>query len=300
MTHWTVVSHPGPIEREVLASLAPAITRRRHIGSGITLRTLEGGTGSTIVFLHGRGHAASTWAPILAKLVANHHVMAFDLPGFGHSASRPWTGGGARDGLAFFAEPIGRALGELSEPPIVVGHSLGGAVALAATLAKHVTPRALVLVGAMGFSPRVRPRARLYYATDPERWARMRAPIRGLVEAASGRHATRAEALRRELLTVRGGRPDAAAAFRAMCPLVGEPLHFTRDELTSITQPTLLIWGDRDEAFPLDVAQSAARTLPHAELRVLAAGHSPHVEKAEDVARLIEGFAISLERADRD
>ena len=199
MTHWTVVSHPGPIEREILASLAPEIRPRRHVGSGVTLRALEGGSGRAIVFLHGRGHAATTWAPILAALTARFRVVAFDLPGFGHSASRPWSGGDAREGLAFFAEPIGRALADLGDDaPIVVGHSLGGAVALSATLAGHVAPRALVLVGSMGLSPRVRPAARLYYATDPERSARLRRPLRSALDAALGRTPSAAESLRRE------------------------------------------------------------------------------------------------------
>jgi len=301
MTHWTVVSHPGPSERKILASLAPGISPRRHVGSGVTLRALEGGNGGngpTIVFLHGRGHAATSWAPILARLSLGHRVLAFDLPGFGHSASRPWEGGDGRDGLAFFADPIGRALAEL-ERPILVGHSLGGAVALAATLAGHVAPRALVLIGAMGLSPRVKPGARLYYATDPERVARLRKPLRSALDAALGRRSSDAEALRRELLTVRGGRPDAAAAFRAMCPIIGEPFHFEPEELAAITHPTMLLWGDRDEAFPLDVAIEAERVLPAGELRVMAAGHSPHVDKPDDVARIIEDFVTRLDCTER-
>lgn len=308
MTHWTVVSHPGPVEREILASIAPRIVPGRHIGAGITLRTLEGGPavgsrseraapgGRVVAFIHGRGHAASTWAPILARVAAHHRVVAIDLPGFGHSASPPWSGGDARAGLAFFAEPIGVALADLGgDAPLVVGHSLGGAVALAATLAGKITPRGLVLIGSMGLSPRVRPAARLYYGTDPERVARVRKPLRRALDLALGRTPPLAEALRRELLTVRGGRPDCAAAFRAMCPLLGDAFHFDRDELASITARTLLLWGDRDEAFPLEVATGAERLIPNAELRVVAAGHSPHVEKPDLVAGLIEGFAASFD-----
>jgi pimeloyl-ACP methyl ester carboxylesterase len=300
VTHWTVVSHPGPVEREILEKLAPNVVTRRHVGSGVTLRALHGGPAPgadhpAIVFLHGRGHAASTWAPILGQLAPSHAVLALDLPGFGHSASRPWSGGDARAGLALFAEPIGRTLAEIAGPaPIVVGHSLGGAVAIATVLAGHVAPRALVLIGSMGLAPRVRPSARLYYATDPERVARWREPMRAVFDAVTGGAPSPAAALRRELLTVRGGRPDAAAAFRAMCPLVGEPFCFDRAELASIRARTMLLWGDRDEAFPLEVALEAERTMPAAEVRVVAAGHSPHVEKPDVVARIIEELAASL------
>src|SRR5690606_14109580 len=115
MTHWTVVSRPGPTEAAILDALAPDIRVRRHIGAGVTLRYLEGGGGGPpVVLLHGRGHGATIWWRYLAPLAARRRVVAFDLPGFGHSAARPWKGHTAADGLHFFVEPIAAALRDLA------------------------------------------------------------------------------------------------------------------------------------------------------------------------------------------
>lgn len=299
MTHWTVVSRPGPVESAILHELAPTIAVRRHIGAGVTLRYLEGGSGSRpVVFLHGRGHGAATWWPFLGPLAARRRVVAFDLPGFGHSAARPWSGGDARAGLRFFVDPIVAAIRELDMArPVLVGHSLGGLVALAialeATPSDDAMPTAMVLVDAMGLAPVVRPRARLYFRAGPERLARWQNPIRRLAEAALGIDVDRAQALRRELLEVRGGRPDAAAAFEAMCPVVGRPIALDGD-LERIDVPSLLIWGRRDEAFPPGVAEAAVRRLGNAELRVIDAGHAPHVERPGDVLAAIEAFLSRL------
>ncbi len=302
MTYWTVVSRPGPVETRVLAQLAPAIRVRRHIGDGVTLRVLEGGSGpadgvkgarereTPVVLLHGRGHAATTWSPFLGPLAAARRTVAVDLPGFGHSAARPWSGGDAETALRFFVDPVEATLCDLDlRGAVLVGHSLGGLVALSLALRGRVAPRALVLIDAMGLARSVSPRARLYYRADPERLARWQAPFRRAAEAVRGAATSPAEALRRELLEVPGGRRDAARAFEAMCPLVGELFHLG-DDLARVSVPTLLVWGERDEAFPLEVAERGARLLPRAELRVVDAGHSPHVERPNEVLALLEDF----------
>jgi pimeloyl-ACP methyl ester carboxylesterase len=249
-----------------------------------------------VVLLHGRGHAATTWWPLLGPLAERRRTVAFDLPGFGHSAARPWTGGGPRDALRFFTAPLAAVLRDLDlQGSILVGHSLGGLVALEIALGGLACPRALVLLDAMGLAPSVHPRARLYYRADPERLARWRGPIARAVEAARGGAVSRAEALRRELLEVRGGRPDAARAFEAMVPLLGAPFHLGAD-LGRVTVPTLLLWGARDEAFPPSVAEAAVRALPRGELRILDAGHSPHVERPHEVLAAVDDFVARLSR----
>lgn len=307
MTDWTVVSRPGPVEARILSDLAPAVRARHHIGDGVTLRILEGGpappegaSGTTapsrpIVLLHGRGHAATTWWHHLPTLAAQRRAVALDLPGFGHSGARPWTGGGAEAGLAFFVEPVEAALGELGlDRPVLVGHSLGGLVALAIALRGRVAPAALVLIDAMGLARTVRARARLYYRADPERLARWQRPLRAAANALRGAPPSVPEALRRELLEVRGGRRDAARAFGAMCPLVGDVFHLEEAALARIAAPALLVWGARDEAFPLEVAERAAQVMPDATLHVVDGGHSPHVERPAEVLAAIEEFLVRL------
>lgn len=306
MTYWTVVSRPGPVEARILSDLAPAIRVRRHIADGVTLRILEGSpardasTGAScdprpIVFLHGRGHAATTWSRFLPPLAAQRRTVAIDLPGFGHSAARPWTGGGPDAGLAFFVDPVDAALRDLEiDRPVLVGHSLGGLVALAIALRGRADPAALVLIDAMGLARAVHARARLYYRADPERLARWQRPLRLAAEALGGAPPSLPEALRRELLEVRGGRRDGARAFEAMCPLVGNAFHLDEAALARVAAPALLVWGARDEAFPLEVAERAARVMPDAVLHVVDGGHSPHLERPAEVLATIQEFLVRL------
>jgi pimeloyl-ACP methyl ester carboxylesterase len=287
---FTVVSRPGPVERRILDGLGPTIASHRRVGAGVSLRTLEGGEGPTVVFLHGRGHAASIWAPLLARFAARHRVVAVDLPGFGHSGAPPFDASTPSDGLRFFVEPIEDLLVATCPAPVtLVGHSLGGFVALALALGGRVSVRALALVDAMGLGPELPTKSRLYLRSGPERIARLRSML--AVGAAAG---SDLEALRTELLTVRGGRPRASRAFDAMVPLSGA-VHHVGPRLGEVRAPTLLLWGARDEAFPLRVAEEAARTLPRAELVTVDAAHSPHVESPGRTGDELERFLRAVE-----
>lgn len=222
------------------------------------------------------------WSRVLPSFEAGFHPIALDLPGFGHSGARPFVGRDAESGLRFFVDPLEDLLADIARP-ILVGHSLGGLVALELTLRAKVKPRALVLIGAMGLGPDIEPGARAYLRFGPERLARWTA-WRGIPPEIGS-----LAALRRELHLIRGGRPDASAAFASMVPLFGDGLH-RRDRLREVHCPTLLLWGESDEAFDLHTAQTARSELRHGELQVLRAGHSPHVEIPEETATRIHGF----------
>jgi pimeloyl-ACP methyl ester carboxylesterase len=98
------------------------VTERRLDLAGVSTSLLEGGEGSPLVLLHGQGGFAAMWGRVIPHLVGSHHVVAPDLPGLGRSEVRA----GNLDAPAMVAW-----LGELieqtcAEPPILVGHSLGG------------------------------------------------------------------------------------------------------------------------------------------------------------------------------
>ncbi len=304
-----VVSRPGPVEAGILAELAagaPAFAVERRAAGGVTLRCLEGGSGPPLVLLHGRGQAATSWFPLLPELGRSFRVIAVDLPGFGHSAwPRFERGGGFEEGLRFFTDPVEALLLDLglAEAPIV-GHSLGGLVGLELALRRRVRPPRLGLIGAMGLGPEMTHASRAYFQVGPERLA---FPLRRLGGAlftrlhprsahrGEGQHAARAAALYDELCAVRGGRPEAAAAFRAMAPLAG-PVPHRRDRLGEIEAEALVIWGEHDEVFPAPVAIAAAAALPRADLCILPFGHSPHLEAPEAMLPILDRFLAPLPR----
>ena len=93
------------------------------------LHVISDGTGSPpIVFIHGLGSTAATWALCMAQLRDRHHVLAIDLLGHGESPVPDDPAEYTRDrALADIDEVLAR----LTEPPVLAGDSLGGCLALA-------------------------------------------------------------------------------------------------------------------------------------------------------------------------
>ena len=282
----------------VLARLEGSATSKRRLGGDVALRTIESlpaapSQAPTLVFLPGRGHSAAMWTPFIAAFRERAPVIAFDLPGFGHSGASTKPPRSEDEALQFFARPIEQALAEVG-PIVFVGHSLGGLCAIEIALRKTLDVVGLVLIGSMGLGPYVTPRARTYLRVGPERLARLASHLRtsgpGVSHAAKDADMV---ALRHELHAVPGGRPLAKRAFDRLVPLFGDAIS-RRERLPELCQPTLLLWGDHDEAFPLPIAMAAQALLPRAELLVLPAGHSPHLEVPDLVLAKLEHFLEPL------
>ncbi|HEX5748753.1 MAG TPA: alpha/beta hydrolase [Archangium sp.] len=259
-------------------------SRECPLRGGGGLRLLEGGAGRAVVLLHGRGNAASMWFPLLGELAREHRVLAVDLPGFGCSSVSQGPLETAEDGLRFFVEPVEEVLATLAPGPMtLVGHSLGGLVALELALRGRVPVERLVLVDAMGLGPEMARDARLFFRVGPERMARVLGPrlfgrIAPLPDTPLNR---RLAALGYELMTVPGGRPEATRAFNTLVPFTGGVFH-RYERLGEVKQPTLLYWGEHDTVLPVSLAEAAAKVMPDARLVRVPAGHSPHLEQPAD------------------
>ncbi len=288
----TLPAHPGPVEKAVLASLSPTFAARRVETPFGSLRVLEGGAGPALILLHGRGNAATTWFQLLPALARSHHVLAVDLPGFGQSQARRFRGGGFEAGLAFFTDAIEHwIVAEHLKNAAIAGHSLGGLVAVELARRRHAAPSKLVLIGGMGLGSAMTHTSRVFFRLGPERLALRlgRAAFERLNPPPSTPDGAALGALGFELYAVRRGRPNASAAFDALCPLFG-PVPHRADSLPHITAPTLVLWGDHDDVFPSPVAIAAAALLPNATLRIEPFGHSPHLEAPDHALPILEAF----------
>lgn len=245
---------------------------------------------TAVVLIHGIGtRAAADWSGLIPELATDYRVLAFDLPGFGRSSQRnePYTPGNY---AAFVRHVIEREFG--TRPVRLVGHSLGGAIALryAALYPDQVT--ALVLVDVPGLLHRMAYSKHLthlginflpsLYPTQNDHLRNLATSALGLVERLQPTP---------EAIVVN---PKYRKSFLNEDParIAGLALaleDFSAD-LPRLTMPTLLLWGGRDEIAPLRNGQTLAAMLPNARLEVLpASGHTPMDDvPVEFNARVVE------------
>jgi pimeloyl-ACP methyl ester carboxylesterase len=275
------------------AKAIPGFEERFAEAKGCRLRYLLGGrTGAPLVLLHGLGGAAANWVDLAPLLAERHRVLVPDLPGHGGS-----TALAAVPNLVVFADRVATiAEREQLLPAAVVGHSLGGIVALRLALRRPHDVTALVLASAAGISSTTR-RAkyglRILGIIGPRRfvapWADSVADSPLLRYFVFGRwgasdplilsHDAVEGFLDGTRLTT-----DSTSAARA---LVADEV---RPELGDITCPTLVLWGARDNQLPVADAFDFSRRL-RGELRVIAdGGHLLIGERPELCAEAIESF----------
>src|SRR3954453_3899868 len=106
---------------------------------GLATRTL-GGAGPRVVFVHGLFGQGKNWTTIGKGLAGSHRVTLVDLPNHGHS---PWTD---RVDYLDMVELLATELEQFGEPVTLVGHSMGGKVAMQLALRRPELLRALVVV----------------------------------------------------------------------------------------------------------------------------------------------------------
>ncbi|HEY6866191.1 MAG TPA: alpha/beta hydrolase [Candidatus Eisenbacteria bacterium] len=114
----------------------------------VTLKTTELGQGPTIVFMHELGAGRMTWMPVARKLVGRYHVVLVDLPGHGESPMPDhFTFPGA-------AEALDRVMAKQKpDSTVLVGHGVGGVIALYEASAHPERLRGVVVLTAAARSP---------------------------------------------------------------------------------------------------------------------------------------------------
>lgn len=254
------------------------------------------GAGRPVILLHGIGRSLEDWTEQHELLRGRHRVYSVDLPGYGESEPlvEPYTLPTLARFVADFLDAV-----EIVEPAHLVGHSLGGAVAM--QLAVHAPDRvaSLVLVNSAGFGREVtialrllaiRPLGRLLLRPSRGSARRVERSLfcdpafvtQGRVEhtfaLAQRPHAARVllETVR-SLGTFRGARPQwRQTLLRAV---------------TDLDIPTLVVWGDRDLILPAVHLDAARALLPHAHTYLFPdTGHMPQIERAEAFSQLVSNF----------
>ena len=264
-------------------------------GAGPVVETVEAGgrkvsyagagdSGDVVLLVHGYGGDRNSWLFLQEPLAARHRVYALDLPGHGTSAKD--VGDGSVDLLADAVLGVLDAVGP--DRAHLVGHSLGGAVVLAAAARSPGRIASLTLFAPAGFGPSINAGYVRGFAAAQTR--RELKPLVGQLFAdeqlvtrqvvddllaykrLDGVDAALA-ALAETLLDGDEQRIDSAAAVRALGGVL----------------PVTVVWGSADRIIPAEQASSVAAVAPGAAVRVIdGAGHMPHMERPAEAQAAVE------------
>jgi pyruvate dehydrogenase E2 component (dihydrolipoamide acetyltransferase) len=258
-------------------------------GRELNVLLAGGGPGAPLIFLHGLGGSQSTWQVVLGELVDGHRVAAIDLPGHGTSDRRE----GADYTVAGLASAIAEVIEQLKlHQPIVIGHSLGGAVAMNVATTSPSLISGLVLIDSAGLGPEISADLLRLMSSAPGAET-----ARGLLELFYEDHKLVVDRGVQEMAQTQLAE-GAWAAQRAVSDAAfggGSQTGATRADLGAIRVPVQLIWGELDRVIPSEHALAALRAIPDVSLAIMVGvGHVPQVEAAQRTATLIKRFARSL------
>ncbi len=246
----------------------------RSLAGGALFGEIWGTGPANVIALHGWRRSHVDFSGVLGPLspAGPLPAVAVDLPGFGATPPPP-AAWGSDDYAAAVARLIEGADGP-GGPVVVLGHSLGGRVAVTLVARRPDLVKALVLTGAP-LVPRMGVRSR-----PPAAFRVMRALARvGLLSE------QRMERARR-----RHGSADYRLSEGVMREVLVRLVNETYDEdLASLRCPVELVWGEDDTETPLSVAEAIRARVPQAVLTACpGAGHLTPIECPVDLRAAVE------------
>ncbi len=247
-----------------------------------------------IVFIHGAGDSAAVWDRQLATLGGRHRVLAIDLPGHGarlHEQAHA-------DHRANAAEVAAALVAAQIQRPVLVGHSMGGAVALTYLLGSETagagsipqsTVRGLVLVAS---GARLRMHPAFLQAARERAEAAPTAPLTEPLVPAERCLGPNPTPEVRAWLAAQAGRATAQAVY---ADFQANDAFDVMARLAEVLVPTLIIGGAEDSMAPPKFQQYLAENIPNARLVLLpGAGHYPMAEQPAAFDQTLAEFLAQL------
>lgn len=246
------------------------------IVDGLAIEYKDEGKGKVALMLHGWQSTYGTFDKITKKLKSNYRVVRLDLPGFGASEmpDKPWK----LDDYIHFINDFLKKL-KIKNIEILIGHSMGGRIAIKAVGSGQFTVKRLILIGSHGIRESNRLRNRVFWlaakagkvATYPLP-SRYKDRLRGRLYKTAGA----------------GDYLNAGALKQTFSNIIKEDI---RPEAVMISVPTILIYGQNDTQTPPHYGKTFQKLIEDSKLEVIpAAGHHVHEESSDKVTELILNF----------
>ncbi len=271
---------------------------------GRPLTYAQAGSGPVLLLIHGMAGNFENWRAVIEPLARHHTVIAPDLPG--HGTSAPGAGDYSIGALASGLRDLLIGLGH--ERATLVGHSLGGGIAMQFSYQFPEITERLVLVSSGGLGPEVSPvlraaalpGANLFIAATAARASIVGGAVaRGLAVIGLRPNTDVAEVARGYASLAD---PDRRAAFLATVRSVigtgGQRVHAGDRLYLAEGMPVLIIWGARDPMIPVHHGENAHAVIPGSRLEVFeGVGHLPQLEAPERFIAVLERFIAENEPA---
>jgi pimeloyl-ACP methyl ester carboxylesterase len=268
---------------------------------GHRLAYATSGQGPVLLLVHGIGASHEHWRHLLAPLARRHTVIAPDLPG--HGRSDPTAGDYSVGGLAAGLRDLLLLLGH--PRATIVGHSLGGGVAMQFAYQFPELTERLVLISSGGLGPEVSPLLRAAALPGAGPFIAATAPL-----AAALARTRAARSLAIEAAAIFAGYAELAdptrraaflATLRSVIALGGQRVSALDRIYLAEAAPVLIAWGERDRLVPVAHAHHAHRGIPGSRLELFpGVGHLPQLEAPDALLTALELFLSETEPAQFD
>jgi pimeloyl-ACP methyl ester carboxylesterase len=266
--------------REKIREITNNIHSKRIKVGSLNIRYFTGGQGDPLVIIHGGGDGARAWLKNAEILSKYYSVYIPDLPGFGHSQS-------ANDRfnlpeLVDFIDDFSHTLG--LEHFHLMGHSIGGGIALHYALKFPQKVKGLVLVSSwcLGIEAALWVRLLSHPALSRSLGEAGIAVLKGVKWLARLFYAP-----------FRFANPITRVKMdigKTMITLRGQTT-VLQDRLAELTMPTLLVWGAGDRIVPAQHAYAAAHLIPDCQLHIFeGCGHNVYRQRAGEFSQLLANF----------
>ena len=267
----------GSIETLTLGGFGCPITRR--------------GTGQPIICIHGLGHDQWDFSPLFERFQEGFELIALDLPGFGLAQKR-----NAEQALPTFdtlVEAVRELVAGCCEPPILVGSSLGGHVAIQLALNEPTSVLGMILVSPGGLQKHSTGEAHFFREYYSYRAIRNRSPdeIRANNRRIFATLSQKSDELSgRKLAIHHSAQSDSFAA--AFASVVDDVLNYSVEEtISDLKTPFVFVFGEHDVVVPPSLGVATAKRLNKEIHLISGASHLPMVECPNEFAQIVFGLS---------
>jgi pimeloyl-ACP methyl ester carboxylesterase len=293
----------------VKGRLAEEAAKVRHVSiHGHRVAYRQAGSGPVVVLIHGIAESSATFAAVMPDLAEHSCVVAVDL--MGHGASAKPRGDYSLGAYASGVRDLLTALDHRSAT--IVGHSLGGGVAMQFAYQFPERCERLVLISSGGLGKEVSPWLRALAGPGVEYLLPLvlTRHIHGPLDRVGrwfGRFGLRPDPILAEIWATYRGLTEAEAqrAFlhtvRSVIDVAGQRVS-AQDRLYLAGEiPTMIVWGDRDTVIPVSHGIDAHGLIPGSRLEIFeGVGHFLPVEAPERLAAVIGDFLATTSPAPVD